>query len=177
MLINVKTLSIYCLVCFVIGAGIGAWGEYTWGPRLTNTHTVEKPIIKENIITKTDTKIAYVPKEVIRYIDQETEQEISQPLDGKFTFNKPEFIYTVNGRLGKFTKTEDEKYIFDKNMMQLTQTSAIKIEAEIPTIDKTRHNSIGIGYGNHGVAGKLDFKNSWVYGDKDTAAVGIQLKF
>jgi hypothetical protein len=159
----------------VLGIGFGAWGEYTWGPRLTDRHTVEKPVITEKVVTQTDTKIAYVPKEVIKYVDAQG-QEITQQLDGKFTFNKPEFIYTVNGKPGKFIKTDDERFVFDNNMLQLTQTSVIKIEAELPTVDRTRYFGVGVGAGlrNGGAVEAITLdgplsRNShlgwWVYGD------------
>ena len=75
-------------------------------------------------------------------VSKDTPGATPAKLDGKFTFNKPNFIYMVNGKVGKFTKTDDEKFIFKKNMMDLKQTSTITIQAEIPTIDLTRHNVI-----------------------------------
>jgi hypothetical protein len=138
---------VYASILFLaVGICLGAWGEYTWGPRLTDRHTIEKPVITEKVVTQTDTKIVYVPKEVIKYVNAQG-QTVTQPLDGKFTFNKPEFMFTVNGKPGKFTKSDDERFVFDKNMLQLTQTSVIKIEAEIPAIDKTKYFGFGIGAG------------------------------
>jgi hypothetical protein len=140
MFISIRTLTIVCLVCFILGGCIGAWGEYTWGPRLTEKQiterTVEKPVITEKIVTRTDTQIAYVPKETIKYIDAQTGQEVEKQLDGKFTIGKPDFTYTLNGKVGKFTKTDDEKFIFEKNMVELNQTS--KVNIDIKTLEQPR---------------------------------------
>ncbi len=175
---KLSDVSIWLLVVILIaGAAMGAWAEYTWGPRLTITHTIEKPIVTEKVVTQTDTQIQYVPKEVVVYRDPETGQVSEKPLDAKMIFNKPEFIFTVNGQPGKFTKADDERFVFDKNMMQLTQTSTIRVEAEIPTIDKTKNGALGVGWGSHGLAGKLDIKQGWIYWDKDTKAGGVQYRF
>lgn len=185
-----------CLFFLVLGIVFGAWGEYTWGPRLTDRHTVEKPVITEKIVTQTDTQIAYVPKEVVKYVNSQG-QTVTQPLDGKFTFNKPEFVYTVNGKSGKFTRADDERFVFDKNMLQLTQTSVIKIEAEIPTVDKTRYFGVGVGAGIRqgevieaitldGPLSKNNHLGWWLYGDGkllnknpelETIVGGVKFKF
>jgi hypothetical protein len=116
-------------------------------------HEKEKPpVVKEKLVTETKTEIAYVPKETITYVDPTTGQQVKTGLDGQFELGKTEFIYTVNGRPGKFTKTDDEKYIFDKNMMKLSQTSTVKLDVEVPVVDKTRRNSIGGWYTNQGFA-------------------------
>ena len=44
----------------------------------------------------------------------------------------------VNGRLRNFTKNDDDKYVFDKNMLAVTQTSEVKLPLDIPTVDKTK---------------------------------------
>lgn len=66
---------------------------------------------------------------------------VQTKLDGKFEIGKPTFTYTINGKPGQFVKSDDERFVFDKNMVALTQTSMIKIEAEIPTVDKTRETA------------------------------------
>lgn len=152
-----------CLFFLLVGSGLGAWGMHTWQVSDLKTevavlleklkHEKEKlPVIKENVVTRTETQIAYVPKETIKYIDAKTGQEVEEKLDGKFDIGKTEFLYSVNGKLGKFTKTDDEKYVFEKNMMKLNQSSIVKLEVEVPTVDKTKRNSLGGWYTNQGAA-------------------------
>ena len=152
----------------------GLFAGVKWlAPALTQHTTVEKQPIHITGQTVTDTQIKYVPGETV-YLSAADE---TAKLDGKFTIDKPNFIYTVNGTPGQFTKADDERYVLDKNMIALTQTSTINIKADIPTIDKTRNGAIGIGYGTNGPAIKLDIKKIWLYGDKDTKAAGIQYRF
>lgn len=188
---NRKTRLTVLLAVFAVGMILGAGTMHSWyisdlRAELASTKTAlnaeknKPPQIKETVKTVVDTQLAYVPKETIIYKDPEKgpdAQEEQKELDGKFDFKKPEFFFTVNGRPGKFTKTDNEQYIFDKNMLQLQQSSIIKIEAEIPTIDKTKNGAIGIGYGTNGPAAKLDINKVWMYGDKDTKAGGIQYRF
>ncbi len=183
-----RASAIACIIFLLIGIGLGAWGMHTWQvsdlkAQLALTlaklkHAEDKPpVVKETVKTVTDTQIAYVPKETVVYRDPVSGQTSERPLDGKMTFSKPEFIFTVNGKPGKFTRADDERFVFDKNMMQLTQASTIRIEAEIPTVDKTKHGALGVGYGSHGLAGKLDIKHGWIYADKETKAGGLQFRF
>lgn len=51
-------------------------------------------------------------------------------------------------------------------------------------IDKTKRWGINIGYGSNGMAGKMDFPigdndhmGGWLYGDKETKAGGVQVRF
>ncbi|HMM22955.1 MAG TPA: hypothetical protein PKA10_19775 [Selenomonadales bacterium] len=143
--ITLKAAVIGCLIVLLIGIALGAWGKYTWGPKLTNTveKTIEKPVIVEKVVTQTETQIAYVPKETIKYVDPQTGQEVTQPLDGQFEIGKTDFHYTVNGKPGQFTKADDERYVFDKNMLKLTQTSQVNLAVEVPVIDKTKRNAFG----------------------------------
>lgn len=115
------------------------------------------PVVKEVVKTVTDTKIAYVPGETVylqspasstelqAIVNKDTPGAVASKLDGKFNIGKPDFIYNVNGKVGKFNKADDEQFVFDKNMIDLKQTSTITIQAEIPTIDLTRHNVITAG--------------------------------
>lgn len=157
----------------ILGAVIGALAMYSFGPRITNT--VEKPVITEKIVT--ETQIKYVPKETVVYKDPETGVVSKRELDGKFTFNKPDFIFTVNGKPGKFTRADDEQYVFQKNMMQLTQGSVITLKLNVPTTDKTKNNSVGIGTGSNGLAIMATQKNSWEYFDKKTKAGGFLWRY
>lgn len=140
-----------CLVVFMMGAILGSYVTKLFYPS-TVTEVKTIPVITERINTVTDTKLAYVPGETVYLqgasnvpVTPNTPGAVATKLDGKFTFAKPEFVYMVNGKVGKFTKADDEQFVFDKNMMDLKQTSIITIHAEIPTIDLTRHNVLTLG--------------------------------
>lgn len=189
--ISWRVCAYACIFFLLVGAGLGAWGMHTWQVSDLRTelaltlaklkHAEEKPpIVKEQVKTETKTQLQYVKGETV-YLPAPTAANPNATqatkLDGKFTIGKPDFVYTVNGRPGKFTRADDEKFVFERNMVQLNQASTIKIEAEIPIVDRTKHGAIGIGYGSHGLAGKLDIKAGWLYLDKDTKAGGIQYRF
>ena len=159
MIIDNKHIYI-ALVFLIIGIVTGYTAGHILGEQDRQALALEKaksPVIKETVKTVTDTKLQYVPGETVYLPSQIKSSELVTPvpqdtpgatpakLDGKFTFNKPDFIYMVNGKVGKFTKTDEETFIFEKNMMDLKQTSTIKIQAEIPTIDLTRHNVLTVG--------------------------------
>ena len=93
----------------------------------------------------------------------------------------------LNGQEVEFKKTEDEKFVFDKNKITLEQSNVIKIDATVQPviIDKTNRWAIGVGKANgSGVAYTVDFPigksetfGGWVYKDDDNEAVGIKIKF
>ncbi|EIW16512.1 MULTISPECIES: hypothetical protein [Pelosinus] len=197
---NLKMLIIVAVISLVTGSAAGLTLGYVLGEGDRQALAVEKnkpPIIKETIKTITDTKFQYIPGETVYLpgevkevlvmpVDKETPGATPVKLDGKFDLGKQSFIYMVNGRVGKFDKTEEEKFVFEKNMIDLKQTSTITIEAEIPTIDLTRHNVItvgamftrgkiepGIGYtGSIGKVGAYQLA-----GSQSAAYVGAGLKF
>ena len=114
------------------------------------------PVVQTQIQTVTQTKLQYVPGETVYLPAVFNTNSIasSQPtatntvatkLDGKFEIGKPTFIYELNGKPGQFVKADNENYVFDKNMIELQQSSTITIKAEIPTIDLTRHNALTVG--------------------------------
>lgn len=179
------------IAIFFLGAFVGV--KY-FAPALTQHHYTEKTIIEKPTIVKgevttiTDTKIAYVPKEVTKYIDPKTGKEITgqELTDIDANIGKQQIFVSLNGKPLMIQKSEDEKFIFDKNKIALNQTSTITFNATVtPTvIDKTNRWALGVGIGNHGIGGKIDFpigKNNnvggWVYGDKNTGTGGAQLKF
>ncbi|MDR7865178.1 MAG: hypothetical protein RIN56_00090 [Sporomusaceae bacterium] len=143
-----RASAIACIVFLVVGIGLGAWGMHTWQVSDLRTQlALEKtkpPVVKETVKTETKTQLQYVKGETV-YLPAPTPDNPNATqatkLDGKFVFEKPEFIYMVNGKPGRFTKADDERFVFDKNMMLLTQATTIRIEAEIPTIDKTRNKT------------------------------------
>lgn len=143
MLIN-RTLAITCLVCFVLGACIGAWGMHTFTEDLRTQLQVEKNKppkvqVQEKIQTVTDTKIAYVPGETV-YLPAPTPTNpnatVATKLDGDFQIGKPTFTYRLNGKVSSFNKTDDERFIFDKNEVKLTQSSAVSID--IKTVEQPK---------------------------------------
>lgn len=156
---TLKTLIIVAVISLVIGIGTGLAIGHVLGEGDRQALAVEKnkpPTIQETMKTVTDTKIVYVPGErvylpgeikqvLVTPVDKDTPGAIPVKLDGKFDVGKQNFIYMVNGKVGKFEKTDDEQFVFDKNMLDLKQTSTITIKAQIPTIDLTRHNVITAG--------------------------------
>lgn len=156
---TLKTLIIVAVISLIIGIAAGLAIGHVLGEGDRQALAVEKnkpPVIEEKIKTETDTKLVYVPGETV-YLPGEVKEVLVEPidkdapgatptkLDGKFDIGKQSFIYMVNGKVGKFDKTDDEQFIFDKNMIDLKQTSIITIKAQIPTVDLTRHNIITAG--------------------------------
>jgi len=173
---TINKYAVWLAVAVMIFCAGMAAGVYWLAPALTTHNTVEKQPIYIQGQTVTETKLQYVPGETV-YLPAPDGTTTAAKLDGKFTIDKPNFVYEVNGKPGVFTKAEDERYVLDKNMIALTQTSTINIKADIPTIDKTKNGAIGIGYGTNGPAVKLDIKKIWFYADRDTKAAGIQYRF
>lgn len=194
-----KTVIIASVITFVLGCILGSYVAKVHFPTLSEVvKTIEKPVVTEKINTITDTKLAYVPGETVYLqapasstelatpVSKNTPGAVAEKLDGKYSIGKPDFVYMVNGKVGKFNKTDDEKFIFEKNMIDLKQSSTIKIEAEIPTIDLTRHNVLtgGVMYSNGKTSPAVGYTGSMgkvgayqVVGSKDSQYVGIGIKF
>lgn len=184
---------------YVLAVMVGAWAGFYIGtqyyPRIetrTERVEVEKPVIVQGeATTETRTQIAYVPKEtvVIKYIDATTGQEITaeqrETVDLDAQIGKPDFTVRLNGKEAVFSKAEDERFIFERNKLALEQSSTVTIDARVEpqVIDETRRWSIGVGYGDHGVAYKVDFPlghgnlGGWVYRDDRSKAGGVALRF
>ena len=131
---------------------------------------VEKPV--EHVVTETVTKtdIQYVPK--------------GTPADPDIDIRIPkqEIKVAVNGKEQTIRKADTEKYVFDQNKLQLEQYSKAVVDIKIPTIDKTRRWSIGIGVGKDGAAYMLraPLKNHvglWTTCDKKTIMGGVSFDF
>lgn len=163
---------------------IGAWvGFYIGTQYFPRTETVERPVIVQGE-AQTVTKIAYVPKEtvVVKYIDAATGQEVTtqqrEAVDLDAKIGKTDFVVRLNGKETMFSKAEGEQYMFDKNKLALTQSSTVTIDARV---DETKRWSIGVGYGNHGMAYKVDFPigklGGWAYKDDESKAAGISVRF
>lgn len=189
----IKKILPYALAVMV-GAWVGFYIGTQYYPRIeTKTVAVDKPIIVQGAATtETKTQIAYVPKETVieRYIDASTGKEVTvtkpEVTDLDAQIGKSDFNVRLNGKEVQFTKTDDEQFMFDKNKIALNQSSKITFDATVTpqVIDDTRRWEIGVGYGNNGWAGKLDFPignnndfGGWVYGDKETKTAGVALRF
>lgn len=197
---TLKNMIIVAVISLIVGVVAGYAICHVLGEGDRQALAIEKnkpPTIKETVKTVTDTKLQYVPGETVYLqgevkespagtVDKNTPGAVATKLDGKFDIGKPDFIYQVNGKVGKFVKTDDEQYIFDKGMLDLKQTNTIKIEAEIPTIDLTRHNVLTVGamitkgktepaVGYTGSIGKAGAYQ--LTGSQSAAYVGVGFKF
>lgn len=158
---------VLCVVSFSLG-----WYTRAW----LHICPVAEPQIKTEVKYKTDTKteIVYVPKYV--YQDGSTEKT-----DIDINVDKQDLAVKVNGKDFAIQKSADEKYVFDKNKLQLTQTSHADLNITVPVIDKTKRWEIGIGASKDGVVGMIGFpiKNNiggWIAGQQDNVMAGVVVK-
>ena len=176
---------VLCLVCF---AGGYLTGDH-YAAREAITVTKEKPVYVQGK-TVTETKIAYVPKETIieKCIDaggNEVKHEAVEKTDLQADIGKTDFTIKVNGQEQTFTKTDDERFMFDKNKLALSQTSHIAVDVNVPPIDNTKRWAVGVGYADGGgiaytvdfPIGKSDMVGGWLYGSANEKAVGVKVKF
>lgn len=169
---------IFLAVLSIIYIG-GYKSGYNDGLQNAKPKTVYKNVtIPGDVNTKTDTSIAYVPKTNSKINSSKKDADIDAAI------NKPEITVRVNGQEQTIHKSSQEKFVFDENKLLLNQTTHATVDIKVPTIDSTRRWSAGIGYGNHGLAGKIDFPISksnkvggWIAGDQSTAIIGISIKF
>lgn len=158
-----------CLLCFAGGC-------------LTGDHLAVRESITPNekqavqVESATKTEIAYVPKKVVNGKREKADMVAD--------IGKKDFTIRVNGKEQTFVKADDEQYVFDKNKLTLDQTSKVTLDVAVPTVDKTKRWSVGVGYGEDGMAytvdfpiGKSDRLGGWVYRDNDSTAVGVKIKF
>lgn len=156
------SILIFTIIGFVGGAATLHWYETSdlkaEIAKLTAQLKAEKekpPVIKESVKVQTVTQWAYGGEKII-YRDAQG-KEI--PVDMAYQFNKPEFIFTVNGKIAKFEKMDNERFVFDKNMGKMTQDTTANINIIVPTIDKTKHIGIGAVVSNKGSAPLLEYSN------------------
>ena len=165
---HIPTLCL-CLLCF---AGGCLTGDY---------YTDRESVVQEEkqalgVKSDTKTEIVYVPKKIMNGKKEKTDLQAD--------IGKHDFTIKVNGEEQTFTKTDEEKYVFDKNKLTLDQTSKVTLDVTLPTVDKTKRWAVGVGYGDDGMAytvdfpvGKSDTFGGWVYKDSDSHAVGMKIKF
>lgn len=156
-----------CVAAFFLG-----WCARAW----LHICSVSEPEIKTEVKYKTDTKteIVYVPKYI--YQDGSTEKT-----DVDVNVGKQELAVKVNGKDFAIQKSDDEKYVFDKNKLQLTQTSHADLNITVPAIDKTKRWEIGIGVSKSGAVGMVGFPlnnniGGWIAGNNGNIMAGISIK-
>lgn len=163
-----KILSlVFCAAAFAFG-----WHMHVW----MHTCPVADPEIKTEIKYKNDTKteVVYVPKYI--YTDGSIEKT-----DIDVNVENQELAVKVNGKDFVIQKSDDEKYLFDKNKLQLTQTSRTDINITVPVIDKTKRWEIGIGASKDGAVGLVGFPvgrnvGGWIAGRHGDIMVGVVVK-
>lgn len=143
-----------------------------------------EPVIVTEYKDRVKTEIAYVPKETVIYklADGSIGKEADADIDIKI--NKPELNVKVNEKAFAIRKDDDEKYIFEKNKLALTQTSSADLNITVPTVDKTKLYEIGIGVSKDGAVGLVGFPinrgnslGGWVAGNEECLMGGVSLKF
>lgn len=159
------------IVILIIAVGIFAFRFFTQKEKPAEP---EKPaVIKTEYQSESKTQVAYVPKEQ------------NERTDINANIGKQELEVKVNGQKAVIQKADDEKFVFDKNKLELTQTSKASLDINVPMIDKTKRWGIGAGFGNQGIGYVITFpvskKNNnldgWAYHDKDTTSAGIMIRF
>ena len=105
----------------------------------------------------------------------------AEKTDVDLNIGKQELAVKVNGKDFAIQKSDDEKYVFDKNKLQLTQTSRADLNITVPVIDKTKRWEIGIGVSKSGAVGMVGFplKNNiggWIAGNNGNIMAGISIK-
>lgn len=125
---------LFYIICFVVGLVAG----YLIGQYFAKPDTIEKtPVIKTEYQTQTKTEIVYV------------EKEPGEKTDIDASIGKQDLKVSVNGREAVIQKFDSEDYVLQQGKLELTQTSTAKLDINVPTIDKTKRNAIGLGIGTH----------------------------
>lgn len=169
-----EILAAVCL--FILGYAVAGW--------LHDCPTPSREIVTEvEYVDRVKTEVAYVPKETIVYTDADgTTRTETERTDIDMTIGKQELTVKVNGKEHAIEKTTDEQYVFDKNKLTLTQTSAATLDINVPTIDKTRRWEIGIGWSKDGAVGLVGFPvrgdvGGWIAGRSGNVMAGVNFKF
>jgi len=176
-IITIAAAVIALIIALATAYTIGYRKGYNAGQADAKVVTKIKEIkLPAEVKTETQTEIRYVEKAT------DSETGLPEKTDLEANVGKQELTVKVNGREQVIHKANTEKYVLDKNKIILDQQSKASLEIKVPVVDNTRKWSAGIGYGNHGWAGKVDFPikqpvGGWVYGDKSTVAAGIQVNF
>ena len=161
------------VLIIVLVAAIGIFAFRVFGQKEKPAEIEKPPVVKTEYQTKTETQFVYVPKEQ------------NEKTDIDANIGKQELDVKVNGQKAVIQKSDDERFVFDKNKLELTQTSKASLDITVPTVDKTKRWGIGAGFGNQGIGYAITFpvskKNNnldgWAYHDKDTTSAGIMIRF
>ncbi len=163
---------VWSLLMFGLGFGLG--GIFATQDVVTDSEKPQSTTISS--VAETKTEIAYVPKKVVNGKREKA--------DIVADIGKKDFTIKVNGKEQNFVKSDEERYVFDKNKLTLDQTSKVTFDVNVPAVDKTKRWAIGVGYGEDGMAytvdfpiGKSDAVGGWAYKDNDSHAVGVKIKF
>ena len=166
-----KRNIIVALVISIATCSIFLSGYYVG---LKKARTVTLPgktiTLPAEIKAETQTVVKYVPRPA------------GDSADVTANIGKQQLTVRVNGKEQQIKKSDSEKYVLDENQLRLDQTSKATVDIKVPVVDKTRNWSVGIGYGNHGLGGKVDYPighvvGGWVAVDRKTVMTGITVNF
>lgn len=160
----------YTAVCFLIGFLSGFSFR-----AINHKCPTPKAVQNESVTAKTETET----KTVVRYVEKEAPKDA----DIDMTIPKQTLTVKVNGKEQTFKKTDNEKYVLDKNKIALEQSSKASVDIKVPVIDETRKWELGVGVDRHGQpAGMVGFPikgnvGGWVAGSKGTIMGGVKVHF
>ena len=126
---NITTLIFIVLITisFILG-----YKSYTIINKPVNNGN--NTIVTGNITTNTTTTIGYVPKPK------------NDNTDIKMNIPKTDLIINVNGKRVTFDAESSENYLFEKNRLELDQSSKVNFSVTVKPTDLTKRWGIGVGY-------------------------------
>ena len=145
---NVKITAVIAACAFIFGAifGVAGWNavigsDYRHQLEIANLKlqmAENRPPerVTETVEVQGETKLVYVPKEKIVYRDKATGKVVTgtEKTDLDIKVAKPEFTIRVNGKEQAFTKADDEKYLFEKNKIQMNQNTKVVADVNMSGI-------------------------------------------
>ena len=160
----------YTFVCFVIGFLAG----FSWRA-INHKCPTPKAVQNESVTAKTEIET----KTVVRYVPKESPKDA----DVDVTIPKQTLTVKVNGKEQTFQKSDNEKYVLDKNKIALDQQSKASVDIKVPVVDETRKWELGVGVDKKGQpAGMVGFPiksnvGGWIAGSKSAVMGGIKVHF
>ena len=159
-------IGIVAALCLIFGIW---WGQHKIKPEvITVTKTIEKPVIKEIIKYKTQTQVKYIPKAN----GESTDVELNIP--------HPKVNVKLNDKPYSFDLLSEESQKFEKGKLVLDQSGDINITIKE---EKPKNFQVGLGYGTNGLSGTIGSQIGksdlgwWIYGDKESQAIGLSIRF